>query len=419
MINRLTTHWVLAALLLGIQAWVWLTLARRLDSWLMWALSALFVAPVPGLLLRWRWARWTGVVLLAFLTGLYSYRLLAGSFTWGKLAQIVALGFVAFGLWRRPGSAFFDEADEADPAANQAETDEPMVSLVHLRRQQRYLEAPVLAEAISAAWNLKITGGEAEEDDTADGFVVGKNPLFVVMLRRPLEAIFMVHNHDRPYLDAPEQAAGDVPNLRFAEIIRDHGAWLAVDLMKAGNSKVDEAQAYRLIGKAITALADDDVLAIYCPQFHYFNLWSPDLESFLCGDSPLDALREEVKAPVFGVPPGEAIESAMAEARQRWPEFVAKFHARDPNDDRYLVKAPFTGEDGQIEHMWLRVFALEPDYAHGYLLNEPLHTRKLRQDSQVEVPVANISDWICPDQEGNPLGGFTQQVVSQAAQGGH
>lgn len=268
---------------------------------------------------------------------------------------------------------------------------------------------------LTSGWNLNIIGGEDGDVDNSDGFVAGESPLFIVMVQKPVFAMFMVHNHDKNYFDEPEDVAGSVPNLRFAEIIRDHTAWLAVDLMQVKDTKLDQVEAYRLIGKAISTLADDDVMAILCPQHHFFNLWSAELEKILCGDSPLDALQEEVKAPVIGVPDGDTIESAIAEARRRWPEFAAIFKNRQPDDDRFIVKAPFTGEDGQVEHMWLQVFGLEPEYVHGHLVNHPMHTTKLKQGSQVEVPVAEVSDWVCPDAEGNPLGNFTHQAIAQAA----
>ena len=272
----------------------------------------------------------------------------------------------------------------------------------------------MLANALSEAWGLKIIGGEGDADE-ADGFVAGDNPLYLVMVKKPTFAMFMVHNRDTPYFDDPEEVASHMPNLRFAEIIRDHNAWLAVDLMQVSDSKIEQDEAYRLIGKAVSMLADDDVMAILCPQHHFFNLWSPELEKILCGDSPLDALKEEIKAPVIGVPDGETIANAIAEARRRWPEFVTIFKNRQPDDERFIVKAPFTGEDGQVEHMWLQVFGLEPEYVHGHLVNHPMHTTKLKQGSQVEVAVADVSDWVCPDAEGNPLGNFTQQAISQAA----
>ena len=61
------------------------------------------------------------------------------------------------------------------------------------------------------------------------------------------------------------------------------------------------------------------------------------------------------------------------------------------------------------------VFGLEPEYVHGHLINDPIHTTKLKKGSQVEVPAADVSDWVCPDSDGNPLGNFTQQAVAEAA----
>lgn len=416
--NRLTSNWNVAILFLGFAAWGFYLLAKATGAAFWWGVFALHGVIIAGMMMRWQWARKLGLALLIWLCVGRIYALVMREFTWQRLGYAGALGFVAYGLWKKPDNGIIDDFvddDAADESNEEAENSKPIISLVHLRSQQRYLEAPVLANALSEAWGLNIIGGEGGEVEQSDGFVAGENPLFIVMVQKPVFAMFMVHNHDRCYFDDSEEVADTVPNLRFAQIIRDHAAWLAVDLMQVKDVNLDQDGAYRLIGKAISALADDDVMAIMCPQHHFFNLWSPELETLLCGDSPLDALQEEVKAPVIGVPDGDAIEQAIAEARRRWPEFVAIFKNRQSEDDIFIVKAPFTGEDGQVEHMWLKVFGLEPEYVHGHLVNDPMHTTKLKNGSQVEVPVAEISDWVCADPEGSPLGGFTQRAISQAA----
>lgn len=419
-INWLTSNWNWAALLLGFHAWAWVMVGTWMHNQSSKIVGVLMAVTAGGLLLRLRWTRLVGTAMLIWISGFKAYGLIARGFTWKQAALSVAYGLAAYYLWTRPNSGIIDDfTDDDRPGKDQgnsdgAEDSKPIISLVHLRRQQRYLEAQVLANALSEAWGLRIVTGEGAEDGS-DGFVVGDNPIFFVWVQRPAFAMFMVHNRDAGYFEDPEETASHVPNLRFAEIIREHSAWLALDLMQVKKTEIDHDEAYRLIGKAISALADDDVLAILCPQHHYFNLWSPELEKALCSDTPLDALQEEIKAPVIGVPDGEAIEKAIAEARRRWPEFVEVFQKRQPGDERFIVKAPFKGEDGQVEHMWLQVFGLEPEYVHGNLVNHPMHTSKLRQGSQVEVAVAEISDWVCPDSEGNPLGNFTQQAISQAA----
>lgn len=421
--NRLTTAWNLTAVVFAMWAWLCFSIAKGTTAWPFWAFFTVFAVVGAGLLLRQRWARLAALVLLVLMLGMKVSGMVLFQFKWGQALYAVGIAYAAYCLWKRPDLGLLDDFPEDGPGSSQGAQDDaenkedarPIISLVHLRSQQRYLEAPMLAHALSEAWSLNIVGGEDADADSADGFVAGESPMFVVMVQKPTFAMFMVHNHDSNYFDAAEEVAAGVPNLRFARIIREHDAWLAVDLMQVKDTRLDHDEAYRLIGKAVSALADDAVQAIVCPQHRFFNLWSPELEAILCGDTPLDALKEEVKAPVIGVPDGAVIENAMAEARRRWPEFVACFKNRQPDDKRFIVKAPFPGEDGQTEHMWLQVFGLEPEYVHGHLMNHPMHTTKLKQGSQVEVPVADISDWICPDAEENALGNFTHHAVAQAA----
>lgn len=419
-INRATCNWNIVAVLFGFWAGVVFQLAKATQVFVFWALFAGLAALVVGLLWRQPWARWLSVGLLALSALSKAASLVTKGFTWRQALYAIGLGALAYYFWKEPDNGVIDDffGGEGDAKKDAEAPKEPMISLVHLRRQQRYLEASVLANALSEAWGLEVFGGDGEASDDAAGVVAGDNPFFIVIVRKPTFCMFSVHNHERNYFDDPEEVAKGVTNRRFAEVIREHRSWLSVDLMRAEDSSVGQDEAYRMIGKAVSALADEDVMAILCPQHHYFNLWDADLEKLLCGDSPLDALRKEVKAPVYGVQDGDAIEKAIAMARERWPEFVAAFKSREAGDERYLVKARFVGEDDEAEHMWLQVFGLEPEYVHGHLLNEPMHTAKLKKGSQVEVAVTDISDWICPDAEGNGLGNFTDRVIEAAARAG-
>lgn len=409
---------------LGMWAWMLAIAAKASGSAVFGVLAGVTAAVAAGLLMRLQWARLAGLAAMGLMLCVKLYALVALGFAWKQAMYVVGIAVVAHGLWKNPDAGVLaDSPEDSGPErdgqdAEGGEDARPIISLVHLRSQQRYLEAPVLANALSEAWGLNIVAGGRERGDSteeADGFVAGENPVFMVMLHKPAFAMFTVQNHDGNYFEDPAEVAEKVPNLRYAQIIRDHQAWLALDLVGGKNTTLQPEEAYRLIGKAISALADEDVMAILCPQHRFFNLWSAELETILCGDSPLDALQEEVKAPVIGVPDGQVIENAIAEARRRWPEFVASFKSREPDDERFIVKAPFVGENGHREHMWLQVFGLEPEYVHGHLVNHPMHTAKLKQGSQVEVPVAEVSDWVCPDAEGNALGNFTQQAIAQAA----
>lgn len=421
--NRLTMGWNLAALFLGfIACGHWAVAQHTAELFWFGSVTALALA-VFGLFMHRPWGRWLAVLLLVGLLLMAVHEMTLYPVTPQRLVVVFLIVLVGIHLLVGPDQGWIDllthrPKKAAGPVT--ASKTKPMISLVHLRHRPRYLEARVLAEALTEAWGLRIVADDAAGSEAADvcGTVIGVNPLFMVVLNKPRFAVFMVHNHEGSYFDQAGQVAAGVPNLRFAEIIRMHRAWLAVDLLQVGLSKVAEDEAYRLIGKAISVLADDEVMAIVCPQHQSFNLWSPKLEAILWSESPLDALREEVQAPVYGVPEGNEIERAIQEARRRWPEFVRAFQNRSPQDDRFIVKAPFQGDDGRVEHLWLQVFALEPDYVHGHLMNEPIHQTRLRQGSQVEVAVALISDWICPDANDQPLGNFTHQAVTAAAKGG-
>jgi uncharacterized protein YegJ (DUF2314 family) len=194
-------------------------------------------------------------------------------------------------------------------------------------------------------------------------------------------------------------------------VILQHQAWLSVDLLDNTSPAVME-QAYQFIGKAISALADDATLALLCPQQSYFNLWSEALEEKLCGPDPLNVFKEEVKAPIIGVKGDSGVEEATAEARRRWPEFAEAFQRRDKEGAPFIVKAPFT-TGSETEHMWLEVFALEPEYVHGHLANDPFYHPTLKKGSQVEVPVNEISDWVFAENN-EAVGNFTGRIVNQA-----
>jgi uncharacterized protein YegJ (DUF2314 family) len=320
---------------------------------------------------------------------------------------------VVHSLWKRNEGGLFETSGRSADESDEGE-DEPLVSLVHLRSSERYLEAAVLVAALAQVWGLRISADD-DEMENADGFVVGSNPMFIVVVRHPVVANFLVHNRDEAYFDDQEALADRLPNLRFARVIREHSAWLSVDLLNRGASEESQEQAYQLIGKAISALADDDTMGIYCPQSRRFNLWDQTLEQALCGSEPLSAFLEEVEAPVIAVKNTGDIERAMEEARVRWPEFVEAFAKREKDGPPFIVKARFiSGEE--TEHMWIEAFGLEPEYVHGHLLNDPCYHPTLKKGSQVEVPVAEVSDWVFLREDG-PVGNFTANVVAQCSRG--
>jgi uncharacterized protein YegJ (DUF2314 family) len=412
-INWLTKPRIMAALWLAMLAWIW-NMATLLPgfSW-AWVVVVACVVAGAGLLLRLGWARWLAIALLSLAALNYAFRLATNGLTSGRLLAGFATAWLAWSLWKRPEQGHFDdeEPDTEDPDP------EPAVSLVLLRSSPRYLEPVILAHALSNAWGLKIYAHHGSEPPASptlpgyDGFVADTGPFYIAFVTKPSNAFFVIHNHEANYFDDPEAMAAKVPNLRFRDVIRNHQAWLSVDLLDNASPAI-MAQAYHFIGKAISALADDATLALLCPQQSYFNLWSEALDEKLCGPDPLSAFKEEVKAPIIGVKEDSGVAEATAEARRRWPEFAEAFQRRGKDGGPFIVKAPFTTGD-HTEHMWLEVFALEPEYVHGHLANDPFYHPTLKKGSQVEVPVTEVSDWVFPEND-EPVGNFTGRIVNQA-----
>lgn len=315
--------------------------------------------------------------------------------------------------WGEAEDDFDDQWDDEDDDSI------PMIALVQLRNSLRYLEASMLAKLLSEAWNLRIDDDEEDSSDS-DGFVSGESPLFIVSLNAREDspaAMFFLNNIEENYFDEPDELADEVVNLRFAEIVRNHTSWLSLDLMRPTSIDMTEEDAYRYIGKAMNALADDDTLAVLCPEHEIFNQWTDALGEGLCGENPLQAMDEEYQPPVFNIDADDIL-AAIEEARRRWPEFVEHFAKRDPAaDEPFLVKAAFMVDDDNVEHMWVQVFGMEPKYVHGYLANDPVNNARLKIGDQVEVPVELISDWACVDRDGNMLGNFTDEAVTRAAMG--
>lgn len=418
-INWLTSNRILAVFVIAMQAWPWAILAVGTGIGWFWGIVGVSAIAIMGILTNRKWGRILGVALLAYVVANSAVRIAARGWTLQRVALAIGTTFIAWGLWRRPNEGFFD-AVEDDSDNGDGSPPETLISLVLLRTTPRYLETVILAQALSDAWGVTLraqTVGDSREspddDDTSDGFVAEAGPVYFVFVSRPSAAFFLVHNHDGNYFDEAESLAEKVPNLRFAEVIRNHQAWLSVDLLDKSSSPEMLAQAYRLIGKAVSALADDHTLALFCPQHSSFNLWSDTLDGQLCSSEPLKAFDEEVMAPIIGVKDDSGIEDAMAEARQRWPEFVEAFGRRSKEGPPFIVKAKFTTED-ETEHMWLEVFGLEPEYVHGHLINDPFYNKELKKGSQVEVPVSEVSDWVFAE-NGRPVGNFTAQAVYRSS----
>jgi uncharacterized protein YegJ (DUF2314 family) len=276
-------------------------------------------------------------------------------------------------------------------------------SLVLLLSAPRYLDAALLSTAVGRAFDVVID----PHDEGCPDFVVGDGdrPTFVVQVQG---RFYLVHNFDRPYLDDAAEVAASIGELRLSKAIEEHQAWIAVDALGCEPGQ----DAYPALGKLAAELTGDDCLAVFAPATGQVNLYDPCMDDILRGGDPLQVFETLGNVPIVMIEDDDPrMEAAVAEARARWPEFVAAFEQRRP-DQSFSVKAAF--RDGPAtEFMWLSVTSIENRLILGELDNDPVNVKNVRSGSRVRIPDTEVNDWLICDQE-NMLGGFTIEVLKNA-----
>ncbi len=314
-----------------------------------------------------------------------------------------------------------EEDEEAEPPGNGAvqaattngaengdEQEKKLVSLVLWLTEPRYLDADILRHQAEQAFGTEIGSGDPEDEE----FVVGESPAFIIQFRG---LTFLVNNFDRPYLDDPEAAAKEFTDLRMRKAILEHRGWMSVDLL--GEVAPEQLpDVYRQLGKLTATLADTDCLAIYSPATEQINIYDPELEQQLRGDNPLEAFSVMAKVPVVEISEDDPrMAAAVDEARRRWPEFVAAFNQRQP-DQHFAVKAPFQDGDA-AEFMWATVTSIHHQLIIGVLDSEPIDLKNVALGDRVRIKLQDLNDWMYTSGE-EMVGGFTVELLRKIQEGG-
>ena len=105
--------------------------------------------------------------------------------------------------------------------------------------------------------------------------------------------------------------------------------------------------------------------------------------------------------------------AAAAEAKRRWPEFVAAFNEHRPGR-KCAVKyaAPING--GGNEHIWIMVTALGSGTISGTLGNAPVEDIGLKLGDAVTIQSSDVQDWLFTDGQ-SMTGGFSVATLRNAA----
>ncbi len=350
-----------------------------------------------GLWFQQQWARWGAIAMCVTVALFYlTMRLLAHTFGLETLVLVFGSFYGAWHMWKNyPKPTALEEAKDK----------KPLISLVLLLRQPRYLEARVLAESVSAAWGEKYSSGDDGDKDSTR-WVVGATPTFIT---NAPEGIFMINNFDHQYFDNMKGVLDYLQELRLHKAVEEHQAWLSVDLISLHDESAAPESVYPRIAKLIAELAGPDCTALFQPGPGRINVWDDQLERKLRGPDLLEAFRVQSNVPVIGVDDDDPrMKDAVEQARARWPEFVEAFQKRDGKN--FSVKAPIT-VDNRREFIWVEVNGLEPEYIHGTLANNPINLGDMKMGDRLEVPLKDLNDWAFLRND-EPVGMFTVKVIS-------
>ncbi|MCH5376934.1 MAG: DUF2314 domain-containing protein, partial [Planctomycetes bacterium] len=371
-------------------------------------LVALGYVLAVGLWLERPWARPLGLALLAASMLLVIVDLTISEFAWWRPVVLIGLSVC---VWQFLQWRIETPADE----------ERSFMSLVLLFREPVFLEPRMLAELASRAWDARVEVATEEDADEQVGakdarsLIIGRSPQFACS---HYPGLFAIQNVGQPYFDDTQAVAESVREMRVRQAIELHRAWVSVDVVQwfGDNDEKGKEQAYRMIGRLLAELADENCLAVVEPFEARVFAWDPTTEDKLRSENPLEALFEWYYPPVLAIEADDPeMQTAVDEARRRWPDFLAAFESRHEqhgtDEPPFLVKAPFT--DGEhVEYMWVRVTGFENEIIYGVLENTPANVASVTEGNRVRVRLDNLNDWMCII-DGKPAGAFTLQVLAR------
>lgn len=209
--------------------------------------------------------------------------------------------------------------------------------------------------------------------------------------------LLVVNVVPEPYFQDAAQTARSVEEPEMRKALESHRGWISVDVLQAA-PELTEEERYQRIGRVAAEFAGGAALLVE-PASGQVIAVSPEVATALRGPDPLGAFEG----------PDAALEAAMAEARERWPEFEKAFGSRKPGQD-FAVQAGFVEKD-RIEHMWVDVEAIEGESIRGRLATKPTHVKGLQQGQSLVVKLGQVEDWIVVADGKTVAGDFIRKAM--------
>src|SRR6266850_774834 len=123
------------------------------------------------------------------------------------------------------------------------------------------------------------------EFNTEDNeLVVMQGPLGIVTFEK---RIFHTINSERPYVENRERMARELKEMRQQKVIREHTAWMSVDLLQPENPDVAEkAACYRRLCSLAAQFVDGLCLGVYFTEDGYLRPNDSTLRDALVSETP-------------------------------------------------------------------------------------------------------------------------------------
>jgi uncharacterized protein YegJ (DUF2314 family) len=107
---------------------------------------------------------------------------------------------------------------------------------------------------------------------------------------------------------------------------------------------------------------------------------------------PVAAVQAEDK--VIGVRDDDAeMNAAITKARASLPDFWEAWAAPPEGTERFGLKVEITDPNGS-EHFWTNTIERKDGRIYAIIANEPQIVKSVQEGQRIEVPEADISDWM-------------------------
>ena len=282
----------------------------------------------------------------------------------------------------------------------------PPVSVVLLQSSLPQLSEPQLVARIKAAWKVDLSspkdGAENEE-----GFVVKGGPGFIIKTK---DSQYMMIMSEEPYLK--KDAIDEVEELRLKTMLKEHAAWVSVDLLSGDQelSPAAKAREWKRVASLAAELLNDKTVGVILPEPNVIVVKNDSTADQLRQKDPVTALRDSQDVAVVGADSDDPeMEKAVEDARKSWSDFVKAFEARAEGTDNFGVKFPFDAPENK-EFMWVEVTSVDDEFVTGKLANDPVWVKDLKLGSKVKRKVSEIADWMYM-KDGDIVGGYSVKVL--------